>query len=76
MGCSVLVSLLITYLCLARGTDVLNVMIISSGGGQYDTSGAEPAIDLAVEVINNNTILPGYTLNIASRGNSSVSEDY
>lgn len=55
------------------GTGVLNLVFISSGGGQYNSSGVEPAVDLAVELINDNNVIPGYKLNIASRGNSSVS---
>ena len=58
----------------AAQVEILNIMFISSGGGQYNSSGAEPAVDLAIEIINNNTIIPGYQLRIASRGNSSVSE--
>lgn len=53
--------------------EVLNLMLITSGGGQYNSSGAEPAVDLAVRLINENEVIPGYQLNIASRGDSSVS---
>lgn len=52
---------------------VLNLMFISSGGGQYNSSGVEPAVDLAVTLVNENEVIPGFQLNIASRGNSSVS---
>ena len=56
----------------AESTD-LNLVLITSGGGQYNSSGVEPAIDLAVRLINENDVVPGYQLKIASRGNSSVS---
>lgn len=54
-------------------TEVLNLILISSGGGQYNSSGVEPAVDLAVQMINANQIVPGYRLNVASRGDSNVS---
>ena len=54
-------------------TKVINFMLITSGGGQYNSSGVEPAVDLAVELVNKNEVIPGYQLNVASRGNSSVS---
>lgn len=60
-----------------RGEDAtINLMFMSSGGGQYNSSGAEPAVDLAVKLINENEVIPGYQLNIATRGNSSVSERF
>ncbi len=64
---------LLLCLCANAQDHVLNLMFISSGGGQYNSSGAEPAVDLAVDIINENNIIPGFQLNIASRGNSSVS---
>ena len=63
---------LLAYLANAESTD-LNLMLITSGGGQYNSSGVEPAIDLAVRLINENDVVPGYQLKIASRGDSSVS---
>ena len=54
-------------------TEVLNLMLITSGGGQYNSSGAEPAVDLAIRLINENEVIHGHQLNIASRGDSSVS---
>ena len=67
------VTLISVLMSLCFAEDILNVMFISSGGGQYNSSGAEPAVDLAVEIINENHVIPGYQLNIASRGDSSVS---
>lgn len=55
------------------GTKVINFMLITSGGGQYDSSGVVPAVDLAVELVNKNEVIPGYQLSVASRGNPSVS---
>ena len=55
-----------------RQSGVLNLMFMSSGGGLYNSSGAEPAVDLAVQLINENNIIPGYQLNVATRGNSEV----
>jgi hypothetical protein len=52
---------------------VLNLMLITSGGGQYNSTGVEPAVDLAVWLINENQVILGFDLNIASHGNSSVS---
>lgn len=68
-------ALVVTLLNIANGQNetVLNLMFISSGGGQYNSSGAEPAVDLAVKLINENNVIPGYQLNIATRGNSEVS---
>ena len=54
-------------------TEILNLILISSGGGQYNSSGVEPAVDLAVQIINDNQVIPGYKLNVASRGDSNVS---
>ncbi len=71
----VLLASLLSNLCLANETTVLNLMLITSGGGQYNSSGVEPAVDLAVRLINENDVIPGYQLKIASRGNSSVSPD-
>ena len=51
----------------------LSLMFITSGGGQYNSSGAEPAINLAVSIINSNDIIPGHELVIETRGNSYVS---
>lgn len=51
----------------------LSLMFITSGGGQYNSSGAEPAINLAVSIINSNDIIPGHELVIETRGNSNVS---
>lgn len=68
----VLTSLLLRLSVADFEAEVLNLMFISSGGGQYNSSGVEPAVDLAVELINENNVIPGYHLNIASRGNSSV----
>ena len=51
----------------------MGLMFITSGGGQYNSSGAEPAIDLAVSIINENNIIPGYKLDIETRGDSVVS---
>lgn len=70
----IVVDLLLAVVCFGSAeTGVLNLMLITSGGGQYNSSGVEPAIDLAVRLINENEVIPGYQLNIASRGNSSVS---
>lgn len=52
----------------------LNLMLIYSGGGLYNSSGVEPAVDLAVELVNENEVIPGYNLSIASRGNPFVSD--
>lgn len=52
---------------------ILNFMLIYSGGGQYNSSGVEPAVNLAVELVNENNVIPGYNLSVASRGNSNVS---
>ncbi len=51
----------------------LPLMLITSKGGQYNSSGAEPAIDLAVEIINENDVIPGHRLVIETRGDSNVS---
>ncbi len=78
MGANIIVASLVVLFIVLLGTPnpeakVLNFMLIYSGGGQYNSSGVEPAVDLAVEVINENNIIPGYNLSVASRGNSSVS---
>ncbi len=52
----------------------LNIGFIYSGSGQYITAGVQPAVYLAVEMINNSTnILPGYQLNISYTRDSEVS---
>ncbi len=61
---------------LGTGSKVLNFMLISSGGGEYDSSGVQPAVDLAVELVNENNVIPGYQLNISSHGNPNVSNNY
>jgi len=59
---------------LVRNQNTLNIMLITSGGGQYNSSGVEPAVDLAIDIINDNDIIPGYELVIETRGDSNVSE--
>lgn len=74
MRCTVVcASLLVILSSSVAGETELNLMFTSSHGGQYNSSGAEPAVDLAVQLINENKIIPGYQLNIATRGNSNVS---
>lgn len=54
--------------------EIINIGFIYSGGGQYNSSGAVPAVQLALELINNKTdLLNGYQLNIAYTGDSRVS---
>ncbi|XP_064382160.1 gamma-aminobutyric acid type B receptor subunit 1-like [Halichondria panicea] len=59
--------LLLAVLCgAAMAQEVINIGFIYSGSGQYITAGVQPAVYLAVEMINNSTnILPGYQLNIS-----------
>ena len=60
--------------CIGNAGDrLLNLMLITSGGGLYNSTGVEPAVDLAVQLINENNVVPGYKINVASRGDSSVS---
>lgn len=66
----------LTVCTASNETEVLDLILISSGGGQYNSSGIEPAVDLAVQIINDNQIIPGYRLNVASRGDSNVSFDF
>lgn len=43
----------------------LHILYITSSGGGYDSSGTRPAVDMAIERINNDTaVLPDYTLDI------------
>ena len=71
----VVIALLLSLSWSARSRDTLNLMLITSGGGQYNSSGAQPAIDLAVNIINENDIIPGYDLVIETRGDSNVSRE-
>ena len=46
-------------------TTPLHILYITSSGGGYDSSGTRPAVDMAIERINNDTaVLPEYTLDI------------
>ena len=46
-------------------TTPLHILYITSSGGGYDSSGTRPAVDMAIERINNDTaVLPEYTLNV------------
>ena len=57
----------------AMAQEVINIGFIYSGSGQYITAGVQPAVTLAVEMINNSTnILPGYQLNISYTRDSEV----
>lgn len=73
LACLSLVLIVVGVSCDEQET--LGLMFISSGGGQYNSSGAEPAVDLAVTIINENNVIPGYRLDIETRGNSSVSDN-
>ena len=71
---ALIVAVFVFLTCNAVNAEVpVNLMLITSGGGQYDSSGVEPAVDLAVRLINENDVVPGHRLRIATRGNSSVS---
>ncbi len=60
--------------CAARAQEVINIGFIYSGSGQYITAGVQPAVELAIELVNNDSsILSNYTLNIAYKGDSEVS---
>jgi hypothetical protein len=66
------VLLAIAYCANAIAVEDVNVMLITSSGGAYNSSGVEPAVDLAIRLINENEVIPGYRINIASRGDSAV----
>ena len=72
---NLVLSVLLIYILVTLGTglEVLNFMLISSGGGEYDSSGVQPAVDLAVELVNQHDIIPGYQLSVSSHGNPDVS---
>lgn len=66
----VLVLLLATA---ARAQEIVNIGFIYSGSGQYITAGVQPGVELAVNLVNNNsTLLPDYQLNISYTGDSQV----
>ena len=51
----------------ASDTDMLHIAFFTAVSGSFVSSGAIPAVDLAIELINNNTsLLQGYTLNYTS----------
>ena len=50
----------------------LHILYITSGGGEFVSSGTKPAVDMALERINNDPgVLHGYTLNV-TEGDSEV----
>ena len=48
-------------------------LIISRGENGYNSSGAIPAVDIALEAIESNGLLPGYSLTYETVRNSKVS---
>lgn len=58
----------------AKAQSTINIGFIYSGSGQYITAGVQPAVELAVELVNNRMdLLPGYQLNISYTRDSEVS---
>ena len=71
-----LVITLLWLLALARGEEklALNFPYITTKTGSFVASGAIPAVDLALELINNRSdILPNYTLQYTEIRDSEVS---